>query len=91
MKNVFYAQAQNLMKENNYERLVLDYISESDVEEIIENLKEDNVKEIIITDNSTGLMHTLGMFLNNGFKVECSVKQKMNKWGTTKEGLLLTK
>lgn len=91
MKNVFYTQAQNEMKENNFERLVLDYISESDVEEIIENLKEDNVKEIIITDNSTGLMHTLGMFLNNGFKVECSVKQKMNKWGTTKEGLLLTK
>lgn len=91
MKNVFYLQAQNLMKENNYERLVLDYISESDVEEIIENLKEDNVKEIIITDNSTGLMHTLSMFLNNGFKVEGSVTQKMNKWGTTKEGLLLTK
>lgn len=91
MKNVFYAQAQNLMKENNYERLVLDYISESDVEEIIQNLNEDNVKEIVITDNSTGLMHTLGKFLNDGFKVECSVKQKMNKWGTTKEGLLLTK
>lgn len=91
MKNVFYLQAQNLMKENNYERLVLDYISESDVEEIIQNLNEDNVKEIIITDNSTGLMHTLGMFLNNGFKIEGSVTQRMNKWGTTKEGLLLTK
>lgn len=32
MKNVFYTQAQNEMKENNFERLVLDYISESDVE-----------------------------------------------------------
>ena len=32
MKNVFYTQVQNEMKENNFERLVLDYISESDVE-----------------------------------------------------------
>lgn len=89
MKNVFYAQAQNEMKENNFERLVLDHISKSDVEEIIQNLNEDNVTEIVITDNSSGLIHTL--FLNNGFKVECSVKQKMNKWGTIKEGLLLIK
>lgn len=91
MKNVFYTQAQNLMKENNFERLVLDYISKSDVEEIIQNLNEDNVKEIVITDNSSGLIQILGIFLNDGFKVECSVKQKMNKWGTIKEGLLLTK
>lgn len=91
MKNVFYTQAQDLMKENNYERLVLDYISESGVEEIIKNLNEDNVNEIVITDNSSGLIQILGMFLNDGFKVEGSVTQKMNKWGTTKEGLLLIK
>lgn len=91
MKNVFYTQAQNEMKENNFERLVLDHISKSDVEEIIKNLNEDNIKEIVITDNSSGLIQVLGMFLNDGFKVESSVTQKMNKWGTTKEGLLLTK
>ena len=91
MKNVFYTQAQNEMKENNFERLVLDHISKSDVEEIIQNLNEDNVTEIVITDNSSGLIHILGMFLNDGFKVECSVNQKMNKWGTIKEGLLLIK
>lgn len=92
MKNVFYTQAQDEMKENNYERLVLNFIpTESDAEEIIQNLDEDNVKEIIITDNASGLIQILGMFLNDGFKVECSVKQKMNKWGTIKEGLLLTK
>lgn len=91
MKNVFYTQAQIEMKENNFERLVLNFIpTESDAEEIIENLKEDNIQEIIITDNA-GLIQILGVFLKHGFKVECSVKQKMNKWGTTKEGLLLTK
>lgn len=92
MKNVFYLQAQNLMKENNFERLVLNFVpTESDAEEIIQNLNEDNVNEIIITDNASGLIQILGVFLKHGFKIQYSVKQKMNKWGTTKEGLLLTK
>lgn len=69
INNKFYRAYQKTLKTNN-ETIDFDNVLwDQDVEEIIKHCKEFEIKYITISSNYSGLIQTLGLFVDNGCKI----------------------
>ncbi len=69
INNKFYRAYQKTLKTNNETIDFDDVLWDHDVEEIIKHCKEFEIKYITISSNYSGLIQTLGLFVDKGCKI----------------------
>lgn len=69
INSTFYWAYQKTRKTNNETINFEDIVWKQDVEEIIKHCKEFEIKNITISSNYSGLIQTLGLFVDKGCKI----------------------